>query len=73
MEDQNIYNNRRVRKPSDQELVQALSRIREIVQVTRQNLILDDDRSTIAVDPKNQAMLESCLDNMMRITDIYFA
>jgi hypothetical protein len=62
-----------MKKPSQNELIQAITRIREIGDATRSNLILDDERKTIALDPKNQAMLESCLTNMMRITDLYFS
>jgi hypothetical protein len=73
MEDQTSYNGRRVSKPRQEELIQAISRIREIGEVTRQCLILDEDRKGIANDPKNQALLEQCLQSMMRITDLYFA
>ncbi len=63
---------RRLVRPSAAELEQAIVRIREIGLGTRQNLIVDEGRQGIAVRPENQAMLQSGLDNMIRITDLYF-
>ena len=74
MEEQAPYgDHRRLKKrPSGQELEQALTRIREIQQVTKESLIISDDRKNIAVDPQNQVLLETCLESTMKITDLYF-
>lgn len=72
MEEQASYNNRRVKRPKSEELIQAITRLREIAEVTKQSLILDENRTGIAIDSQNQALLENYLTNSLRITDLYF-
>jgi len=59
-------------RPSAQELAQAVTRIREIGVTTRQNLIIDEDRTGVAIDAQNQALLETAVEQMVKITDLYF-
>ena len=73
MEEQASYNNRRVTKPKAAELDQAISRIREVAETTKSSLILDESRTGVAIDPQNQALLQNCLENTLRITDLYHA
>lgn len=50
----------------------GLAKIRSIGTMTQQNLILDEDRKAVATDPQNQALLETALEQMIRVTDVYF-
>jgi hypothetical protein len=74
MEEQAPYGNQRRlnKRPSGQQLEQTIRRIREFADATRQQLILDDNRKAIAVDEKNQAMLQGFLDKTLGLTDTFF-
>jgi hypothetical protein len=59
--------------PNLTEMTQLICRIQEILQWTRENLVLSEDRKSIRDDRDNYRTYQQAIEHLMRITDTYFS
>jgi|GEM_PF-2986196 len=58
--------------PTMAEMTQLISRVHDILQWTRQNLVLTEDRKSFRIDQENYRTYQKAVEQLMRITEGYF-